>query len=96
MTVVIFIFHTACSLVGDVNATVHSQRNETCRTVVNFTTIAVCEEDSNELKWREICDETFTQQDANVLCKDRGFSDTGTGTLFMYMCAEVRNIKFCR
>ena len=43
-----------------------------CRTVVDFTKIEVCEEDG----LREICD--FTQQDAEVLCRQLSFSDTGS------------------
>ena len=40
---------------------------------MNITTIEVCEGG----KWREICDATFTQQDAQVICRQLEFSAIG-------------------
>jgi hypothetical protein len=37
---------------------------------VNYTAIEVCEDGG----WREICDGTFTQEDAQVICRQLGFS----------------------
>ena len=79
------LFHTAYSQVGEVNATKHSQRNETCRTVVNFTTIQVCEDDG----WRENCDANFTQQDAQIICQQLGFSGTGITRFHVHMAQKL-------
>ena len=45
-----------------------------CGVVVNYTSIEVCQRDG----WREICDEDFTKQDAQVVCRQLGFSAIGT------------------
>ena len=37
---------------------------------MNYSTIEVCERG----EWREICDRTFTQEDAQVVCHQLGFS----------------------
>ena len=68
------LFPTACSQIGAIRGTEQGQRNDTCGVVVNYTNIEVCEGDG----WREVCDETFTQQDAKVVCWQLNFSDIGT------------------
>ena len=67
----IFFFHIDCSQPEAINAIILiSQHNETCGVVVNYTTIKVCEDGI----WREICDGNFTQEDAQVICRELGHS----------------------
>ena len=77
-----FLFlHIACTQdqEGQINGSkLINQRNEICGMVVNYTTIEVCE--SGE--WREICDATFTREDAQVVCRHLGFSAIGK----LYSC----------
>ena len=51
-------------------STLISRRYETCGVVKNITTIEVCENG----RWKEICDGNFTQEDAQVICRDLGLS----------------------
>ena len=52
---------------------VDSERiNGTCF-VVNLTSIEVCEDSG----WREICDADFTDDDAEVICRQLNYSDIG-------------------
>ena len=51
-------------------STLISRRYETCGVVKNITTIQVCENS----QWKEICDGNFTQEDAQVICRDLGLS----------------------
>ena len=46
--------------------------NGTCF-VVNLTSIEVCENGG----WREICDADFTDNDAEVICRQQNYSDIG-------------------
>ena len=69
-------FHIACTQEeeGRVNGSlIISQRNEICRIVMNYTTIEVCDNGG----WREICDANFTQEDAQVICRELEFSAIG-------------------
>ena len=71
---IFFFFLIACSPERAINGSkLISQRNDACGVVMNITTIEVCEGG----KWREICDATFTQQDAQVICRQLEFSAIG-------------------
>ena len=74
LAIMIFSPHTACSQTGEIRGAEESERNETCGIVVNYTSIEVCESGG----WREICDGDFTEQDAQVVCRQLGFSSIGT------------------
>ena len=50
-----------------------SERNETCGALVNYTNIMVCENDG----LREMCDEDFSELDAQVICRQLGNSTVG-------------------
>ena len=63
--------HIACEMEGMINgSTLISRRSETCGVVKNITTIEECENG----QWKEICDRNFTQEDAQVICRDLGLS----------------------
>ena len=62
--------------VGRIKARTNSStavQNNTGCFIVNLTIIEVCESDG----WRAICDGSFTKEDAQVACREFGYSDIG-------------------
>ena len=53
-----------------------SRHNIRCSAKV-FTSFSICE----DKEWSDICDDNFTASDATVVCRELGYSDTGTERL---------------
>ena len=87
------IYYTACSNVERFQATdevqiknitnhlqsshgFNSSRHHIQCSAKVFTSFSICE----DKEWSDICDDNFTASDATVVCRELGYSDTGTYT----------------
>ena len=77
--------YAACDLVGQIRPGNVDENNGSC-VIVNLTNINVCESDG----WRELCDGHLSDKDAQVICRELGYSDVGR-----YMGAKCNGIV-CR
>ena len=70
----VFFQYAECNMVGKIRAgnTLDLYNNESC-TIVNLTNIEVCESDG----WRVLCDTDLSERDAQVICRELGYSDIG-------------------
>ena len=76
--------YAECSSIGQIRPGNAEHSNGRC-SIVNLTNIEVCESDG----WRELCDTDLSDSDAQVICRQLGYSDIGRFMMMMHAWSKV-------